>query len=102
VIVKRIFDEIYGIPERFDYPMITGPGPDEVRCVFLAFSTIVPRARSLCIVSSIAALGNWNPRSGQKMGNTTNLQAMATVDVEKNTFPFEFKHVALGGNQVIQ
>jgi hypothetical protein len=33
VIVKRIFDEIYGIPERFDYPMITGPGPDKVRCV---------------------------------------------------------------------
>jgi hypothetical protein len=27
---------------------------------------------------------------------------MATVDVEKNTFPFEFKHVALGGNQAIQ
>jgi hypothetical protein len=43
------------------------------------------------INGKLAAFGNWNPCGGQKMGNGTNLQAMATVDVEKNIFPFEFK-----------
>jgi 4-alpha-glucanotransferase len=101
MVVKRVFDETSAREDQPICPEIVHPGHGRIRCVFLAFSTIVARARSLYVVGSINELGRWNPRKGRLLASTADLQASASVDLERNSFPFEYKHIALGGNNLI-
>jgi hypothetical protein len=76
VVVKRIFDETFG-GSRVAFPAIELPPAFATRVIFLAFSTIMPKARSLYIVGSIPQLGMWKPHSGVAVAGTSNLLAMA-------------------------
>lgn len=100
VVVKRMFDDTFG-GSRVAFPAIGLPIAAATRVVFLAFSTRMPKARSLYIVGSIPQLGMWKPHSGVPMASSSNLLAMAAVDLPKASFPFEYKHVVLGENHMI-
>jgi 4-alpha-glucanotransferase len=99
--MKRIFDETFS-QRGLSCPLLSLPESNLIRCPFLAFSPVVTRARTLHIVGSIPELGQWNPRRGLALGITGDLEATGFVDVAKSAVPFEYKHVALGRNNIIQ
>lgn len=95
---KRLFDETLFIRKQVGIPKIfSNTSQGNVCCVFCAHCAAVGRARSLFVVGSIPALGQWNPAKGTELKPTADLQWSTCVIIPKEHFPFEFKFVAVGG-----
>jgi hypothetical protein len=77
---------------------LSSPATRAFRCVFVAHSAILARTMRLIVAGSIPELGNWVPGNGLSMKVSATLQETADVDVR--SVPFEYKFVALGGNDL--
>ena len=101
-IVKRLFDNSFSVGRPMEVPGVEcQESPEKVNCVFSAHCAIIGKARSIVVVGSIPELGQWTPSKGVPLRPAANLQWTATVAINKNAFPFEYKFVATSGEDTI-